>query len=75
LDPFTTLRVWLEAPAGLRLGRGVGRDGEPLRAEWLRWQQREAAVFAAERTRERADLRVDGAPGVPDEDGGYTLLR
>jgi uridine kinase len=74
-DPFTTLRVWLEAPAGLRLGRGVARDGEALRAEWLRWQQREAAVFAAERTRERADLRVDGAPGVPDEDGGYTLLR
>jgi len=75
LDPFTTLQVWVEAPAGLRLDRGVARDGEPLRAEWLRWQQREAALFAAERTRERADLRVDGAPDHPDAAGGFTLLR
>jgi uridine kinase len=74
VDPLTTLRVWVEAPAGLRLGRGVARDGEALRAEWLRWQQREAAVFAAERTRDRADLRVDGAPDVPDPAERFTLL-
>jgi hypothetical protein len=31
--------------------------------DWHRWQRMEAAVFAAERTRERADLRVDGTAG------------
>jgi hypothetical protein len=74
LDPLTTLRVWVEAPAAVRLTRGLARDGEELRPEWLRWQQQEAALFAAQDTRARADLRVDGAPAVPDEPGGYTPL-
>jgi hypothetical protein len=74
LDPLTTLRVWVEAPVALRLDRGLARDGEALRAEWLHWQAREAAVYRAERTRERADLRVDGAPAEPDTRGRFTLL-
>ena len=74
LDRLTTLRVWIEAPAELRLRRGLARDGAAMRAEWLRWQAREAAVYAAERTRARADLRVDGAPAVPDRPGEFTPL-
>jgi hypothetical protein len=74
LDPLTVLRVWVEAPAGLRLSRGLARDGAALRGEWLRWQEREAAVFTAERTRDRADLLVDGAAG-PTGDEEYTVLR
>ncbi|WP_299957554.1 uridine kinase [uncultured Modestobacter sp.] len=73
-DRFTTLRVWVEAPAALRLRRGLQRDGAELRAEWLRWQEEEAAVFAAEDTRARADLRVDGAAPVPDAEDGFTRL-
>lgn len=73
-DRSTTLRVWVEAPAGLRLRRGLDRDGVALRAQWLRWQAEEAAVFAAEDTRARADLRVDGAPAVPDAPGAFTRL-
>ena len=61
LDPWTTLRVWVEAPGELRLARGLERDGAAMAAEWRRWQRREAAVFAAEATRERADLRIDGS--------------
>ena len=60
VDPYATLRIWVEAPRELRLARGIARDGEPLRAEWLRWAELEAAHFARERTRERADMRVDG---------------
>jgi uridine kinase len=74
VDPLTTLRVWVEAPAELRLRRGLERDGEALRPEWLRWQREEAAVFAADRTRQRADLRVDGAPGLPDDPCSFRLL-
>jgi uridine kinase len=60
LDPWTTLRIWVEAPAEVRLARGLGRDGAALEAEWRAWQVRESAWFAADRTRERADVVVDG---------------
>jgi uridine kinase len=61
LDPWTTLRVWVEAPAELRLARGLARDGAEHEADWRAWQRREAVWFAADRTRERAQLIVDGA--------------
>lgn len=60
LDPWTTLRIWVEAPADVRLARGLARDGAQLEREWRRWQVTEAAEFDREGTRERADLRVDG---------------
>lgn len=67
LDPFSALRVWVEAPAGLRLARGLDRDGADLAGAWRAWQRTEAEVFAAEGTRDRADLRVDGtAAAGPD---------
>jgi uridine kinase len=66
LAPWTSLRIWVEAPAPLRLARGLARDGADLSAHWRRWQQSEAAHFAAEDTRARADLRVDGAAPCPD---------
>jgi uridine kinase len=65
LDPWTTLRIWVEAPPALRTARGLARDGVALEGEWRRWQRLEDAAFAAENTRARADLRVDGAaPGT-----------
>ncbi|MGY1594446.1 uridine kinase [Geodermatophilus sp. SYSU D00708] len=63
VDPWTVLRIWVEAPPGVRLARGLARDGPALESEWRRWQRIEAAAFAAERTRERADVRVDGTTG------------
>jgi uridine kinase len=72
VDPWTTLRIWLEAPAPLRLARGLARDGEQQAAHWRRWQLEEAAHFAAEDTRARADLRVDGA--APGPDGEIVVL-
>jgi len=65
LARWTTLLVWVEAPADLRLRRGLARDGEALRPQWLAWQADEAAVFAAEQTQERADLHVDGTASPP----------
>ncbi|TFV91701.1 uridine kinase [Blastococcus sp. CT_GayMR20] len=65
LDPWAVLRIWVEAPADLRLGRGLARDGDAMAAEWRRWQSTEAAEFAREDTRARADLRVDGAATSP----------
>jgi uridine kinase len=66
VDPWTTVRIWVEAPQPLRLARGLARDGEDLAAHWSRWQREEAGLFAAEDTRARADLRINGAMGSPD---------
>jgi cytidylate kinase len=60
LDAWTTLRIWVEAPPELRVARGLARDGADLEPHWRRWQQTEAAEFAREGTRARADLRLDG---------------
>ncbi|MCU1433052.1 MAG: uridine kinase [Actinotalea sp.] len=52
--------VWVEAPEDLRLGRGLARDGDAMRAEWARWMELERSHFAREGTRDRADVVVDG---------------
>ncbi|GAA3169559.1 AAA family ATPase [Blastococcus jejuensis] len=64
LDPWTTLRIWVEAPVPVRTERGLARDGANLAAEWRRWQDLEAAEFATQGTRARADIRVDGTAGI-----------
>ncbi len=55
-----TCLVWVEAPSVVRLERGVARDGEHMRSHWLTWAEQEEAMFERERTRERADVVVDG---------------
>jgi uridine kinase len=54
------LIAWVEAPADVRLTRGLARDGQHMRDHWLRWMDAEAAELAREGTRERADVVVDG---------------
>lgn len=56
----STVTVWVDAPADLRLARGLDRDGEHLRDHWLRWMGLEAVHFAREGTKDRADVLVDG---------------
>ncbi len=63
-DPVTTLLIWVEADDALRLRRGLARDGEAVRAEWMRWMADEASIYAAEETRDRADVRLDGFGSV-----------
>ncbi|MFT4218352.1 MAG: 4-amino-4-deoxy-L-arabinose transferase [Micropruina sp.] len=53
---FVAVRVWVEADEGVRMVRGIERDGEAYRPNWERWAAQERALFGADRTRERADL-------------------
>lgn len=55
--------IWVQAPADDRLRRGIARDGAALAGHWSRWQQHEAAHFAADATRDAATLLVDGLTG------------
>jgi hypothetical protein len=51
-------RIWVEAPFAVRRRRAAGR-GDDLDA-WDRWAGAEARLFTADRTRERADVVIDG---------------
>ena len=61
---YASLCVYVEAPWDVRLARGLARDGEAMRDEWLRWQDAEAPILLAEGTREAADVVVDGTRPV-----------
>lgn len=63
---YASLVIYVEAPADLRLARGVERDGEQMRDAWLRWQVAEESVLLAEGTRDASDVIVDGTLPVPD---------
>ncbi len=70
LAGLVTVLVWVEAPHDLRMQRGVERDGDAFAPHWEQWARDEAALFARERTCERADIVVDGTlpysgPGAP----------
>jgi uridine kinase len=60
VDGRAALRLFVEAPAEVRLARGLDRDGVDEREHWLAWMVEEAAEFAREDTRARADVVVDG---------------
>ena len=64
---LATVVVWVEAPREQRLQRGLARDGEDLRGQWLQWMAAEERHFASEGTRRRADVVVDGTGLRPPE--------
>jgi energy-coupling factor transporter ATP-binding protein EcfA2 len=66
--PYLSLLVWVDAPIALRFERGMARDGETFRPYWERWEEQTDALFAAEGTRDRADVVVDGRPSQPGTD-------
>lgn len=59
---YAAVRVWVQADREVRMRRGMERDGESFRPHWERWAGQEDALFAADRTRERADFVVDTTP-------------
>lgn len=67
--PYLAFLIWVTAPKGVRIARGIERDGESSRARWEAWSQEEEKLFSADRTRERADLCVNGAPVVMHDPG------
>ena len=64
-DDLIGLLVWVEAPYELRMRRGIERDGEAFAPHWRTWAEAEQELFARHRTRERADVVVDGSGESP----------
>lgn len=65
---WTSLLVVTEADAATRLARGLARDGEAMRGEWVRWMTLEEEVLAGEDARSRADVLLDGFGRVVELD-------
>lgn len=61
--PHVSVIVWVEAAHDLRQQRGLARDGETFAPHWRAWARAETEHFVRHRTRERADLLVDGETG------------
>jgi uridine kinase len=53
--------IWIDAPAGVRLRRGIERDGEAMRDHWNAWMQLEDDFFAMDDARSRANFVIDGS--------------
>lgn len=62
--PYLSILLWIDAPHDVRMARGLARDGETFAPHWERWAAQENVLFRTERTRERADLVIDGDPHV-----------
>ena len=60
-DDLIGVLVWVDAPHDLRMRRGIERDGEAFAPHWESWAEAEQVLFAQHRTRQRADLVVDGS--------------
>jgi uridine kinase len=56
---YAAVCVWVEAQRSVRFARGIHRDGEAYRPHWDLWARQEDALFAADGTRERADVILD----------------
>jgi uridine kinase len=59
--PYVSVLIWVDAPRDQRRARGIARDGAAYAPHWERWAHQEEALFAAERTAERADFVIDGS--------------
>lgn len=58
--PYLTYSIWVDAPAPLRLQRGLDRDGHDALEQWRAWMAQEERYRSRERPDDRADLVVRG---------------
>ncbi len=64
------VRVWVDAPADVRLARAIARDGEFTRAAWVeRWMPSEARYVARDDPISCAHLVVENAAAGSEQDG------
>jgi uridine kinase len=62
LRAFYTYEIFCTASREVRLRRGLARDGEEARHQWVEvWMPAEDRYIAAQRPQDRADLVLDGS--------------
>ena len=63
VSALVTVLAWVEVPYDLRMARGLERGGVGVAENWEEWAADEQDLFTRERTRERADVVLDGRVG------------
>jgi uridine kinase len=58
--PYLAFSIWVETPRELRLARGLERDGEAMREQWLAWMAAEDEYVDRERPQEHAEVVLAG---------------
>jgi uridine kinase len=61
---YASVLIWVEATTSVRKKRALDRDGETFAPYWDQWAAQEDAMLARERTKDRADLTIDGMTGT-----------
>ncbi len=59
---YLTFAIWIQTPLDICLERGVKRDGEEVRQQWIEGMDAENEYVREERPFEYADLIVSGMP-------------
>jgi uridine kinase len=62
--PFLAFSIYVETDRETRLRRGLRRDGEETKHQWLDWMQHEDAYLKKQYPISSADLIVSGKPTV-----------
>ncbi|MSQ61167.1 MAG: hypothetical protein EXR43_01070 [Dehalococcoidia bacterium] len=73
-DPYLAFRIWVEAPAEVRLARGLERDGIAMESQCRKWMKEEDAWIASEGPIVRANLVVSGAPRISYDPSSEIVL-
>lgn len=61
LRDWIDVGLWVETPAALRLSRGLARDGEDARAQWVdNWMVEESRYFDAHQPHRLASVLIEG---------------
>ncbi len=63
--PYLSFSIFVQTPPELRMKRGLERDGESARDQWVIWRKQEDAHFASDATKNFVDVIVSGDPPAP----------
>jgi uridine kinase len=75
LRPYYTAAVLVETPREIRLARGIERDGEAMRSQWVDdWMPAEDRYMTLYPPRAIADWVVDGSGLPPAPDGTVVVI-
>lgn len=75
---YYDLSIWVEVDYGLRLQRGIERDGEDMKDKWVEeWMPKEDEYISSElhSTREDADIIIRGETGNIDKYDDFNIVK
>lgn len=68
VDPWATLRIWVDCEPDERTRRSIEREGEASREKLARWAIAEQEHYGLQQTRDHADLLVNSSGAGTDRD-------